>query len=43
MGDSVKTFCRNCSALCAMEIEMDEGRMVRARPDGSVSPYGAYL
>ena len=27
MGDSVKTFCRNCSALCAMEIEMDEGRM----------------
>lgn len=43
MGESIKTFCRNCSALCAMEIEMDEGRMVRARPDGSVSPYGAYL
>jgi anaerobic selenocysteine-containing dehydrogenase len=43
MGDSVKTFCRNCSALCSMEIDVEDGRMVRARPDGSVSPYGAYL
>lgn len=43
MGDMVKTFCRNCSALCSMEIEVENGRMVTARPDGSVSPYGAYL
>jgi anaerobic selenocysteine-containing dehydrogenase len=43
MGDSVKTFCRNCSALCSMEIELEDGRMVRAKPDGSVSPYGPYL
>lgn len=43
MGDTVKTFCRNCSALCSMEIEVSNGRMVRARPDGSQSPYGAYL
>ncbi|HUD31225.1 MAG TPA: molybdopterin-dependent oxidoreductase [Novosphingobium sp.] len=43
MIESVKTFCRNCSALCAMEIEVEDGRMLRARPDGSVSPYGAYL
>lgn len=43
MGESVKTFCRNCSALCSMEIDLEEGRMVGARPDGSVSPYGAYL
>ena len=43
MGEMVKTFCRNCSALCAMEIEVEDGRMIRARPDGSVSPYGAYL
>lgn len=43
MGEIVKTFCRNCSALCAMEIELDGGRMVRARPDGSASPYGSYL
>jgi len=26
-----------------MEIDLEDGRMVRARPDGSVSPYGAYL
>ena len=44
MGAStVKTFCRNCSALCAMELDLEDGRPVRARPDGSVSPYGAYL
>jgi anaerobic selenocysteine-containing dehydrogenase len=43
MIENVKTFCRNCSALCAMEIEVEDGRMLRARPDGSVSPYGAYL
>jgi len=43
MGDMVKTFCRNCSALCSMEIEVEDGRMITARPDGSVSPYGAYL
>jgi anaerobic selenocysteine-containing dehydrogenase len=40
---AVRTFCRNCSALCSMEIDVEDGRMVRARPDGSVSPYGAYL
>jgi len=43
MGDMVKTFCRNCSALCSMEIEVENGRMVSARPDGTASPYGAYL
>jgi anaerobic selenocysteine-containing dehydrogenase len=43
MGETVKTFCRNCSALCAMEIDLENGRMVRARPDGAASPYGAYL
>ena len=26
-----------------MEIDVEDGRMVCARPDGSVSPYGAYL
>ena len=40
---TVRTFCRNCSALCAMELDIDEGRAVRARPDGRISPYGAYL
>jgi anaerobic selenocysteine-containing dehydrogenase len=43
MGELVKTFCRNCSALCSMQIELENGRMVRAWPDGSVSPYGGYL
>lgn len=26
-----------------MEIELENGRMVRAKPDGSVTPYGDYL
>ncbi len=43
MAETVKTFCRNCSALCSMEIDVEDGRMLRARPDGSVSPYGSYL
>lgn len=43
MASAVKTFCRNCGALCAMEIDVEDGRMVRTRPDGSLSPYGAYL
>lgn len=43
MIETVKTFCRNCSALCAMEVDVEDGRLLRARPDGSVSPYGAYL
>lgn len=43
MENLVKTFCRNCSALCSMQIEVRDGRMVRAWPDGSVSPYGGYL
>ncbi len=41
--ETVRTFCRNCSAACAMAIEVDQGRMIGARPDGEVSPYGAYL
>ncbi|MCB2077823.1 MAG: molybdopterin-dependent oxidoreductase [Novosphingobium sp.] len=43
MNETVKTFCRNCGALCSMEIDVEDGRMVTARPDGSVSPYGAYM
>lgn len=40
---TVKTFCRNCSALCSMAITLEDGRMTGAAPDGSVSPYGPYL
>ncbi len=41
--ETVKTFCRNCGALCSMEIDVEVGRMLRARPDGAVSPYGPYM
>ncbi|TCM15709.1 anaerobic selenocysteine-containing dehydrogenase [Novosphingobium sp. PhB165] len=41
--ETARTFCRNCSAACSMEIDVEHGRLIRARPDGEVSPYGAYL
>ncbi|MGE3690728.1 MAG: molybdopterin-dependent oxidoreductase [Novosphingobium sp.] len=41
--ETIKTFCRNCGALCSMEIDVEDGRMLRARPDGAVSPYGPYM
>ena len=40
---TAKTFCRNCSAHCAMEVDVVDGRLADARPDGTLSPYGAYL
>jgi len=43
MNETVKTFCRNCGAMCAMEIDLEDGRMVTARPDGSASPFGGYM
>ncbi|HEY6131257.1 MAG TPA: molybdopterin-dependent oxidoreductase, partial [Halioglobus sp.] len=43
MPRKVKTFCRNCSALCSMEVTVEEGRLTAAVPDGTASPYGAYL
>lgn len=43
MIETHRTFCRNCSALCAMEIDVEDGRMTKVRPDGEFSPYGAYL
>jgi len=38
-----KTFCRNCGALCSMEVTVDNGRLVSVVADGSVSPYGPYM
>jgi anaerobic selenocysteine-containing dehydrogenase len=43
MQETKKTFCRNCSALCPMEVTIEDGRLTGAAPDGSVSPYGPYL
>lgn len=40
---TVKTFCRNCGAQCSMEVDLEDGRMVRARPDAAASPYGGYM
>lgn len=42
-SSTVKTFCRNCGAQCSMEVDLVEGRMTRARPDGTASPYGGYM
>ncbi|MFC4253404.1 molybdopterin-containing oxidoreductase family protein [Sinimarinibacterium flocculans] len=38
-----KSFCRNCSALCAMDLTVEDGRIVAVSGDGSVSPYGGYM
>lgn len=43
MAHKAKTFCRNCGALCSMEVTVDNGRLLSAVADGSVSPYGPYL
>jgi anaerobic selenocysteine-containing dehydrogenase len=38
-----KTFCRNCTAHCPMELEVEDGNITAVRPDGSKSPYGPYI
>jgi len=43
MPSKVKSFCRNCGALCSMEITVEGGKLVSAAGDGSVSPYGSYM
>ena len=43
MTETIKTFCRNCGAQCSMEVDVEQGRMQAARPDGSKSPYGGYM
>jgi anaerobic selenocysteine-containing dehydrogenase len=39
----VKSFCRNCSALCAMDLTIDDGKIVAVSGDASASPYGGYM
>lgn len=43
MEHRVKSFCRNCGALCSMELTVEDGRLTGVVPDGTASPYGAYL
>lgn len=38
-----KTFCRNCGALCSLELTVEDGRITGAAPDGTASPYGGYM
>ena len=41
--NTARSFCRNCGAQCSMEIDLEDGRMVRARPDATASPYVGYM
>lgn len=43
MTRKAKTFCRNCGALCAMEVTIEDSRIVSVSGDGTASPYGAYM
>ena len=43
MTHTAKTFCRNCGALCAMEVTVEDGRITSVTGDGTASPYGAYM
>ncbi|TGD76251.1 hypothetical protein E4634_01525 [Mangrovimicrobium sediminis] len=43
MTHTAKTFCRNCGALCALEVTVDDDRITGVVADGSTSPYGGYM
>lgn len=43
MAEQVKSFCRNCSALCAMDLQVEDNRIIAVSGDGTASPYGAYM
>jgi len=43
MPNKVKSFCRNCSALCAMELTVEGNMITNVVADGTASPYGAYM
>jgi len=40
--ETKKTHCRVCHALCAMEVDIEEGRPVRVRGDRSDPVHGGY-
>ena len=39
MVHKAKTFCRNCGALCSMEVTVEGGRLLNAVADAMV-PFG---
>lgn len=38
-----KSFCRNCSAVCSMDLTVEGNRIVKVTGDGSQSLYGGYF
>ena len=42
MLETHKTFCRYCHAYCAMEADVDNGKVVAVRPDTENEMYGGY-
>lgn len=42
MSEVHKTFCRYCHAYCAMEAEVEAGKVVAVRPDLDNEMYGGY-
>lgn len=43
MTQMKQSFCRNCSALCSMTLTVDDNKILDVAPDGTASPYGAYM
>jgi anaerobic selenocysteine-containing dehydrogenase len=44
MAHKAKTFCRNCGALCGLELTIDGDKVLDAVADpAAASPYGSYM
>ncbi len=41
--NKVKSFCRNCGALCAMELTLDGDKIIAIAGDNTATPYGGYM
>lgn len=39
----VKSFCRNCGALCSMELTVEGDKIIAVSGDDAASPYGGYM
>jgi anaerobic selenocysteine-containing dehydrogenase len=38
-----KSFCRNCGALCSMELTVEDNKIIAVTGDDTASPYGGYM
>ena len=43
MARKAKSFCRNCGALCSMELTIEGDKLIGVVGDGTASPYGSYM